>query len=351
VRRTLNPAEAVSFIVPFDLGVHSFIDHINARTRVASPHGWRVIEWMKESIAKFGDEVVWKHRGHDHFVLFSITSYQIIGIGAKVFLTQICQNCTVLTIETTPTLTSRKYYSNKSRKWWYAVPYPSSFHWHSQIQTLPWTQDARSVSEIHQARPYLSIFIGSVETSTPRSNMCRRQAKKDCVADTKGDCLWLDTMHACQGVLNQTDGMMLYRKTIFCLAPTGDSLTRKSLFDSFAAGCIPVIFAKATISQYLWHIPSADIDKVTVYIPAQQIIDRSVNYLTVLRNISDDQIWEMQQHIERLAPQLQYSVIPQGYGKDEEEAWKYFQLDRSGYQWPAKIHRQKQPKAETQTRI
>ncbi len=359
--RTLNPAEAMTFIVPFDIGVHSYIDHLNGRTRVASPHGWRVIEWMKESIVKHGENIVWKNRGHDHFVLFSITSYQIIGIGAKVFLTQICQNCSVLTIETTPTLTCRKYYSNKSRKWWYAVPYPSSYHWHEGIQELPWKapsyqysnqypySDSHTISkavvaaeeEIHRHRPYLTIFIGSVDTSTPRSNVVRRIAKRDCLQDQssssdkkRGQCLWFDTAHSCSGVLNQTDGMLLYRKTIFCLAPTGDSLTRKSLFDSMVAGCIPVVFAKATITQYLWHVPPEIVDKVSVYIPAQSVIDNSINFIDFLRNnISSEQIVSMQQELEKLAPSLQYSILPYGYGATEEEAWRYFQLSQFGYQW------------------
>jgi hypothetical protein len=341
--RTLNPAQAISFIIPFDIGVHSFIDHMNGRVRVASPHGWRVSEWMKESIEKLNPEVVWKHKGHDHFVLFSITSYQIIGIGAKVFLTQICSNCTVLTIETTPTLTSRKYYSNKSRKWWYAVPYPSSFHWHEDIKTLPWKQEAGAVISPFVNRPYLAIFIGSVDTSTPRSNVVRRVLRQDCQQDSmltlsssRPRCLWFDTAHACSGVLNQTDGMLLYRKTIFCLAPTGDSLTRKSLFDSLVAGCIPIIFAKATITQYFWHISHEIVSQISIYIPAQELIDNKIHFLDILRNISTEQIIKMQQKIEEVAPTLQYSIVPDGYGATEAEALRSYQLSRYGYRAPSK---------------
>jgi hypothetical protein len=142
-RRTFNPAKANAFIIPFDIGVHSYIDHRNGlycrcfpffganfadtgKVRVASPHGWKAVENLKEASKS---PIFWRRRGHDHFVFFSLTSHQIIGIGAKVFLTQLCMNCSVLTVETTPTATARKYYSGKSKKWWYAVPYPSSFHW------------------------------------------------------------------------------------------------------------------------------------------------------------------------------------------------------------------------------
>ena len=99
------------------------------KVRVASPHGWTAVSLLKEATRS---PIFWRQKGHDHFVFFSVTSHQIIGIGAKVFLTQLCMNCSVLTIETTPTNTARKYYSGKSKKWWFAVPYPSSFHWCSR---------------------------------------------------------------------------------------------------------------------------------------------------------------------------------------------------------------------------
>lgn len=45
--RTRDPSKAVAFIVPFDAGVHSYIDHQNGRPRLASPHGWRAISLLK----------------------------------------------------------------------------------------------------------------------------------------------------------------------------------------------------------------------------------------------------------------------------------------------------------------
>ena len=41
-----------------------------------------------------GEQIFWKYRGHDHFVFFSITINQMVGIGVKVFFMEICQNCT-----------------------------------------------------------------------------------------------------------------------------------------------------------------------------------------------------------------------------------------------------------------
>lgn len=317
-RRTLDPSKATSYIIPFDIGVHSLIDHKNGRLRVASPHGWRVIEYFKTTA---GQHVFNKNGFHDHFALvsidlncslvliclqFSVTSYQISGIGSKVFLTDLCQNCTVLTIETTPTNTARRYYSDKSRKWWYAVPYPSSFHWWEGIKTIPWIRTAAS-----PLRKYTAVFIGSRHTATPSSNLLRRKLYADCQAENQ-TCLWFDAAHLCTGMFNNTDNMLFYRQSTFCLAPTGDSLTRKSLFDSLLTGCIPVIFARGTMSQYSWFFPK-ELETIAVYISMQDVIE-GTNFMSVLKSISPEKIRDMQDRIERLAPSLQYSIVPEGYG-------------------------------------
>ena len=44
-----DPSQATSFIIPFDAGVHSYIDHLNGRPRLASPHGWTAIALLKEA--------------------------------------------------------------------------------------------------------------------------------------------------------------------------------------------------------------------------------------------------------------------------------------------------------------
>ena len=45
--RTLIKEEATSFIIPFDPGTHSYIDHMTGRPRLAAPHGWRAIQLLQ----------------------------------------------------------------------------------------------------------------------------------------------------------------------------------------------------------------------------------------------------------------------------------------------------------------
>jgi hypothetical protein len=162
----------------------------------------------------------------------------------------------------------------------------------------------------------LAVFIGSLDTQTPHSNIVRRRMQKDCLAE-QHHCKWIDTAHSCSGMVNNSNSMLVYRQSTFCLAPPGDSLTRKSLFDSIMAGCIPVINAKATITQYFWHIPPEDVDLVSVYIPRQAISDKGLNFLSFLKNISSDKVRKMQQRLREIAPSIQYSVVPDGYGQHD----------------------------------
>jgi hypothetical protein len=268
--RTMNPKEATSFVIPFDLGVHSYIDHINGFPRLASPHGWMAQALLRE--AAKDKEVFWKNGGHDHFVFLSITAYQMVGIGVKTFFMQICQNCTTITIETSPTNTAIK---GRTRKYWYGAPYPSSFHWHDKIKHLPWERKATESTD----RPLLALFIGSLRTSQPNSNNLRRFLHTQCQVDDA--CEWHTTRHACTGVLNATSIMLRLRDSVFCPAPTGDSVTRKSIFDALVAGCIPVLFSRASLSQYAWHVSPEQMERISVYIPMSAINVDNVNFLSV----------------------------------------------------------------------
>ena len=305
--RTRDPTKASAFIVPYDAGVHSFIDHETGKSRLASPFGWQAIELLTKARKKEPD-VFWKKNGHDHFVIFSVTGYQMVGIGTKQFFMNICQNCTVLTIETTP---SSLPIPGRTKKLWYAVPYPSSYHWWEGIRDRPWR-----VNRNPNSRNILAIFIGSVRTMNANANALRRKLFEQCGnAASRSECQWYTTAHADTGVVNQSQALQLYRRSKYCLAPPGDSLTRKSLFDSYMSGCVPVLFAKATLLQYSWHLSPEDIKESTVLIPRADIISGSTNIVDVLQSITDAELLAMQERIAKLAFRLQYSVVPEQFRK------------------------------------
>lgn len=324
--RTRDPNKASAFIIPFDAGVHSYIDHRTGKPRLASPHGWRAIELLKQAQK---NETFWRYHGHNHFVFFSITVYQMVGIGVKVFFMNICQNCTAVVIETSPTFTA---ISGRSKKYWYAAPYPSSFHWWEGIKVLPWevpptsgvVSTALTTTGVIDPKDYperdiLSLFIGSVKTANVNSNMFRKTLYSQCQQDVS--CQWYTTAHACNGVVNATNQLLLFRRAKFCPAPAGDSITRKSIFDSLLAGCIPVIFARASMSQYLWYFSEQDLNDVAVYIPKQMIMESNGNFLTILRAIDSQEVLRKQQAIARIAPRLQYAVVPERIDPKRGDIW------------------------------
>jgi len=104
--------------------------------------------------------------------------------------------------------------------------------------------------------------------------------------------------------------MRLFKRAKFCLTPPGDSVTRKSLFDALISGCVPVIFARATISQYVWFFSEQEIEDVAVYIPVSSVLTGQVNVMLLLSSIPDQEVLKKQKAIERIAPRLQYSVVP-----------------------------------------
>ena len=110
-------------------------------------------------------------------------------------------------------------------------------------------------------------------------------------------------------VLNSTASVFMFRRARFCPAPPGDSLTRKSLFDSLLAGCIPVIFIRASLSQYSWFFSKEEVDAVSVYISMKEMFTDKVNFMERLSSISDDEILSKQSEIARIAPRLQYAVV------------------------------------------
>eukprot|EP01038_Epipyxis_sp_PR26KG_P015177 gene15177-20443_t len=315
--RTRDPLKATSFVVPFDISIHSHIDS-TGKMRIASPLSWVAIYFLLN--ASRDKSLWWKNNGHDHFVFVSTTAYQNVGTAARVFFMQICQNCTAITIETSPTKTAIK---GRSRKYWYSVPYPSSFHWYEGIKTLPWhvSENIPYNSSTPTIRSILALYIGSSKVYQPASNYLRKILKNQCEQDQS--CVWKNTNHSCTGVVNAITSMLLIKKSVFCLAPTGDSLTRKSLFDSLVAGCIPVIFSRASLTQYSWHLSEEDVSKISIYIPMKFITEQDINVMHILSAISPEEILMKQYAIAEIAPRLQYSVVPSHIGDGSDgKIWK-----------------------------
>ncbi|KAH6557263.1 hypothetical protein KP509_1Z125100 [Ceratopteris richardii] len=98
-------------------------------------------------------------------------------------------------------------------------------------------------------------------------------------------------------------------RSVFCLQPKGDSATRKGVFDSIIAGCIPVLFANETVYlQYLWHLPR-DPSSYSVYIPETKIMEDKEKIVELLSQMPYTRIKSMQRNIRQLIPRIVYSSM------------------------------------------
>jgi len=104
----------------------------------------------------------------------------------------------------------------------------------------------------------------------------------------------------------------------FCLQPPGDSPTRRSLFDSLIAGCIPVLFNLFTAYyKYLWHLPVNE-SSYSVYIAEETVEEKNINVIEALQKIPEEQRKEMRKTIfQKIMPALVYG--------DTDSIFKVFQ--------------------------
>ena len=68
------------------------------------------------------------------------------------------------------------------------------------------------------------------------------------------------------------------------------------------------------MTQYKWYFSDEDVDNLAVYIPRQEVIDKGLNVIEILKKKSPEEIKAKQDAIEKIAPRLQYSIVPEGYG-------------------------------------
>lgn len=127
---------------------------------------------------------------------------------------------------------------------------------------------------------------------------------KQCVS---GDshCRFLDCK---AGVCSMPETVIeLFMESEFCLQPPGDSPTRKSVFDSLVAGCIPVLFDPFTAYyQYPWHLPE-DHGRYSVFIEQEEVREMKVEVVERLKKVSLEEREVMRRYIMyELMPRLMY---------------------------------------------
>ncbi|OIV99392.1 hypothetical protein TanjilG_17202 [Lupinus angustifolius] len=249
-----------------------------------------LVKWLRE-------KPEWRKMwGRDHFMVAGRITWDFRRIkrdsedwGNQLLVLPETKNMTVLVIEKSP-------WANND----FAIPYPTYFHPSRVDQVFSWLRKMRK-----QKRPYLFCFAGAPRPGREDSirghlfNQCRIAEKK---------CKLLECQVREESKCHQPAYVMeVFQSSEFCLQPPGDSYTRRSIFDSILAGCIPVFFHPGSAYiQYLWHLPK-DYTTYSVFISEKDVQDGKVSIEKILSEIPKAKVRYMRAEIIKLIPSIIYT--------------------------------------------
>mmetsp|Transcript_18931 Transcript_18931/g.31626 ORF Transcript_18931/g.31626 Transcript_18931/m.31626 type:complete len:501 (+) Transcript_18931:158-1660(+) len=294
-RRTLDPAEATAFFIPYDMGFDAAIKKDSAKIRPQGcPHAEAVIALLEDN------KYFRRNFGYDHFLVQGLN--QAMGNfnmrpACKLFLKGFCENCTKLAIDT--------YWACGPSPHWHAIPFPSNFHWNSNISVPPWAQPDRP-------RKYAVSFTGSTSSFSRKSVIVRKKMKTDC--EKHPEC-FTNLMNSHFDVRLSDAAKYVNLDSIFCLNPPGDMPTRKGFFDTILAGCIPVTTDHySAYDQWFWHLGREIHDKTSIYIPKSKFMSKDFNFMQYLVDLVHESeggrglVVDMRRNIAKYAARLQYRL-------------------------------------------
>ncbi|XP_042466286.1 xyloglucan-specific galacturonosyltransferase 1-like [Zingiber officinale] len=272
------------FYVPFYGGLDVVRWHFrNVSTEVKDALGVELIRWLEEQPS-------WRRNsGSDHiFVLGKISwdfrRYDNRHWGSNFLLLDQMQKSFKFLIERQP------WERNDV-----GVPHPTHFHPHDDADITAWQLRLSAFP-----RRNLVGFAGAArEEESIRSALIEQ-----CIAATP-ECRFLNCNDG--GCMKTEVVVGLFMESEFCLQPPGDSPTRKSVFDSLVAGCIPVIFNPFTAYyQYPWHLPE-DHQRWSVFIEEEEVRQGKVDVVERLRRVPAEEREEMRRYIvHQIMPGLVY---------------------------------------------
>lgn len=295
-----SPAEANLFYIPYYGGLD--VTRWNFRKNISNEKrdelGLELVNWLQ------GQPWWRRHGGRDHVLVLTKISWDFRRSndadkwGSRLLHLPEMKSVTKLLVERYP------WDMNEI-----GIPHPTFFHPRSDEDIWLW-QRVISTSP----RPYLISFAGAPRPNSTES--IRSILIEQCLGKPEA-CEFLNCN---AGVcLSPESTVKLFMKSEFCLQPTGDSPTRRSVFDSLIAGCIPVLFNPFTAYyQYPWHLP-ANQSSYSVYIPEEAVRQREINVVEALQKIPEDQRKEMRRTIiQEIMPGLVYGDADSKFDKFQD---------------------------------
>lgn len=275
----------VPFYAGLDIGRYLFG---GVSTLVRDSSGLDLVKWLAE-------KPEWKKLwGRDHFLVAGRIAWDFrrqtdneSDWGSKFRFLPESKNMSMLSIESSS-------WNND-----FAIPYPTCFHPSKESEIIGWQDRMRK-----RKRQYLFSFAGAPRPDLKGS--IRGKIIDQCLA-SGSLCRLIDCNYGATNCDNPVNVMKVFQNSVFCLQPPGDSYTRKSVFDTILAGCIPVFFHPGTAyAQYLWHLPK-NYSSYSLYIPVRDVKDWRINVNETLFGISEDRILALREQVVRLIPSVIYA--------------------------------------------
>ena len=104
-------------------------------------------------------------------------------------------------------------------------------------------------------------------------------------------------------------------RSTFCLQPPGDTLTRKGIYESFIAGCIPVVFREDdAFLQQLAFSRFIPYRQMWICLPALGLRDGSLDVVASLRAVPQDEVQSKRRAIRKWVRALSFSATSSNLG-------------------------------------
>ena len=279
----LASAIYVPFYPGFDVGRYLWGFNITMRDSAS----FSLVKWLSQ-------KPEWKRMwGRDHFLVggrigwdFRRQTDDDSDWGSKLMLLPESNNMTLLSIEASS-------WNND-----FGIPYPTYFHPSKGIQVRQWQRKMRRTK-----RRYLFTFAGAPR---PNSTVSIRGELID-QCRSSSTCNFLDCVHGANNCEDPSKVMKAFQSSVFCLQPPGDSLTRRSIFDSILAGCIPVFFHQGSAyAQYVWNLPKNH-TTYSLFIPLNDLKEKKVIINETLLRVPKKEVLAMREEVIKLIPKIVYA--------------------------------------------
>ena len=181
----------------------------------------------------------------------------------------------------------------------FSVPYPSSVHWTTAAASGGDPTATLKLPPVSE-RPKLMLFIGKFDHG---DLAVRQRIKSQCLgyADERVCTLTKCSSRGCAREL------LMKGTARFCLEPAGDSPFRKSLSDSLAFGCVPVLFHNFTdaVAPWFWGAWRQD---ARVLIDRDAFVSGAIDLRDKLSAIPARRVEQMARTIARNKRSFQYAI-------------------------------------------